>query len=45
MKKVETGNKAGNWTEIKNTTALKDKKIVNTGAYTLLMALKNKAED
>ena len=45
MQAVETGIKAGSWTEIKNPTVLKDKKIVDNGAYTLLMALKNKAED
>lgn len=42
---VQTGPTGNGWTEIKNPEQLKDKKIVQSGAYTLLMALKNKAEE
>ncbi len=45
MVPVETGVKEKGYTEIKDPENLKDKKIAVKGAYSLLMALKNKAED
>lgn len=42
---VEVGNTGNGWTSIKNSEKLKSKKIVQQGAYTLLMALKNKGEE
>ncbi|MDR1876124.1 MAG: efflux RND transporter periplasmic adaptor subunit [Flavobacteriaceae bacterium] len=42
---VQTGSTGNGWIEIKNTEPLKDKKIVQKGAYTLLMVLKNTAEE
>jgi cobalt-zinc-cadmium efflux system membrane fusion protein len=45
MVEVQTGNSGNGWIEIMNSTKLKDEKIILTGAYTLLMALKNKGED
>ncbi|HUH72913.1 MAG TPA: efflux RND transporter periplasmic adaptor subunit [Chitinophagales bacterium] len=45
MIEVETGNTGNGWVEILKPLSLKDEKIILTGAYTLLMALKNKGED
>ncbi len=42
---VEVGDTGNGWTSINNSEKLKAKKIVQKGAYTLLMALKNKAEE
>lgn len=42
---VQTGATGNGWTEITNSQALEGAKIVQSGAYTLLMALKNKAEE
>ncbi len=44
MTAVETGIQEKGFLEIKNAEAFVNKPIVTTGAYTLLMALKNKAE-
>lgn len=41
---AETGNTEGGYTELVNASALQNKSIVVKGAYTLLMALKNKAD-
>lgn len=43
--KAEIGESSGNSIEVKNYSDLLNKKIVNKGAYALLMALKNKAEE
>lgn len=45
MTVVHTGATGNGWTEITNSQALGGAKIVQSGAYTLLMALKNKAEE
>lgn len=45
MMPAETGIKENGYIEIKNAPAFTDKQIVVKGAYTLLMALKNKAEE
>lgn len=45
MTEVITGIKENGFTEIKNKEAFTGKQIVVKGAYTLLMALKNKAEE
>lgn len=45
MVAIETGKRGNGWIEITNIGQLKDKKIAEGGAYTLLMALKNKAEE
>jgi len=42
---AETGIKENGYIEIKNAPVFTDKQIVVKGAYTLLMALKNKAEE
>lgn len=42
---VEVGSSGDGFTEIINADALKNSKIVQNGAYTLLMALKNKSEE
>ena len=44
MIEIETGNKSGNYTAIKNTEKLTEKNIVLKGAYALLMTMKNKEE-
>lgn len=45
MTTVEIGNTGDGWIEIVNGNQLSGKKIAQKGAYTLLMALKNTAED
>lgn len=45
MTEVLTGSTGNGWTEIQNAGELAGKKIVQSGAYTMLMALKNKGED
>lgn len=45
MLNIETGNKENGYVEVLNSEQLKNKKIVVEGAYTLLMALKNKSEE
>lgn len=45
MEEVEVGTKENNWTEIKNAALFAGKKIAIKGAYALLMALKNTAEE
>lgn len=45
MTEVITGTKENGFTEIKNPDSLSNKQVVVKGAYTLLMALKNKAEE
>lgn len=45
MKEVQTGSTGNGWTEIQNAEELSGQKIVQSGAYTMLMALKNKGED
>ncbi len=45
MMPAETGIKENGYIEIKNAPVFTDKQIVVKGAYTLLMALKNKAEE
>ena len=45
MTAVEVGTSGDGWTEIVNGNQLIGKKIAQKGAYTLLMGLKNKAED
>lgn len=42
---VQLGATASGYTSIKNAKALEGQKIVNKGAYTLLMSLKNKTEE
>lgn len=42
---AETGIKENGFIELKNAELFKDKKLVTKGAYTLLMALKNKPEE
>lgn len=45
MISVQTGNTGNRWIEIINDNQLNNKNIAQKGAYTLLMALKNKAEE
>jgi cobalt-zinc-cadmium efflux system membrane fusion protein len=45
MTEVATGTQEGGWTEIAVPQTLQGKKIVTKGAYTLLMALKNTADE
>ncbi len=45
MTAIETGIKENGFVEIKNKNILTGKQIVTKGAYTLLMALKNKTEE
>lgn len=45
MISVQSGYSGDGWVAIENPTQLDGKKIVQEGAYTLLMALKNKGED
>lgn len=45
MLPVEITTTEKEWVEIKNSPSLQNKKIVSKGAYTLLMALKNKPEE
>lgn len=45
MTAAETGVKENGFIELKNAELFKDKKLVTKGAYTLLMALKNKPEE
>lgn len=45
MMPVETGITENNLTEVKNNSSFTDKQVVKKGAYTLLMALKNKSEE
>ena len=45
MKEVQTGNAENNLVEIINAEQFDNENIVVKNAYTLLMALKNKAED
>jgi cobalt-zinc-cadmium efflux system membrane fusion protein len=45
MTEVTIGTKENGFTEIKNSEAFANKQIAVKGAYTLLMALKNKAEE
>jgi cobalt-zinc-cadmium efflux system membrane fusion protein len=42
---VEVGSSGDGFTEIINANILKNSKIVQEGAYTLLMAMKNKGEE
>lgn len=42
---IQTGNTGNGWVAIMNGDELKSKNIAQKGAYTLLMALKNKAEE
>lgn len=42
---AETGVKENGFIELKNAELFRDKKLVTKGAYTLLMALKNKPEE
>jgi cobalt-zinc-cadmium efflux system membrane fusion protein len=42
---VEVGSSGDGFTEILNADNLKNSKIVQQGAYTLLMAMKNKGEE
>jgi cobalt-zinc-cadmium efflux system membrane fusion protein len=44
MTPVQKGNSENGRTEILNPTELPSQKIVTKGAYTLLMAMKNKEE-
>lgn len=44
MVEVEIGTMENGFTEIKNASAIADKRIVTKGAYTLLMGLKNVEE-
>lgn len=45
MLAVKTGDKGNGWTEIVNAEKLQGKKIALSGAYTLMMSLKNKADE
>jgi cobalt-zinc-cadmium efflux system membrane fusion protein len=45
MLEVEVGIKENGWVEVLNSSNFEGKEIVSKGAYTLLMALKNKAEE
>jgi cobalt-zinc-cadmium efflux system membrane fusion protein len=45
MLEVEVGTKENGWVEVLNNTNFDGKEIVSKGAYTLLMTLKNKAEE
>lgn len=42
---VKTGSTGNGWTEIEDAARLQKREVVQDGAYTLLMSLKNKAED
>lgn len=44
MLEIEVGTKENGWVEVKNSSNFERKEIATKGAYTLLMALKNKAE-
>jgi cobalt-zinc-cadmium efflux system membrane fusion protein len=44
MEEVKVGITSAGFTEILNSEAFSDKKIVTKNAYTLLMVLKNKEE-
>jgi cobalt-zinc-cadmium efflux system membrane fusion protein len=45
MLEVEVGTKENGWVEVLNSSNFDGKEIVSKGAYTLLMTLKNKAEE
>ncbi|WP_205943715.1 efflux RND transporter periplasmic adaptor subunit [Pedobacter aquae] len=45
IQEVQLGVKENGYIEIKNAASLSGKDIVNKGAYTLLMKMKNKAEE
>jgi membrane fusion protein, heavy metal efflux system len=45
MTEIKTGNKENGFIEILDAASLKDKAVVSKGAYTLLMAAKNKEEE
>jgi cobalt-zinc-cadmium efflux system membrane fusion protein len=45
MLEVEVGTKENGLIEVQNSSNFEGKEIVSKGAYTLLMALKNKAEE
>ncbi|MCC6814816.1 MAG: hypothetical protein IT267_00205 [Saprospiraceae bacterium] len=45
MRAAEVGRSGNGFTEIVNTNSLKNSKIVQKGAYTLLKAMKNKGEE
>ena len=45
MLEVEVGIKENGWVEVLNSSNFDGKEIVSKGAYTLLMSLKNKAEE
>jgi cobalt-zinc-cadmium efflux system membrane fusion protein len=45
MLEVEAGTKENGWVEVLNSSNFDGKEIVSKGAYTLLMSLKNKAEE
>ncbi|MBU3660355.1 MAG: efflux RND transporter periplasmic adaptor subunit [Flavobacteriales bacterium] len=45
MLQVELGVKENGWVEVLNSSIFEGKEIVSKGAYTLLMSLKNKAEE
>jgi cobalt-zinc-cadmium efflux system membrane fusion protein len=45
MLEVEVGTKENGWVEVLNSSSFDGKEIVSKGAYTLLMSLKNKAEE
>lgn len=45
MLEIQTGNSGGGWVEIINGDKLSGKNIAHKGAYTLLMSLKNTAEE
>lgn len=45
MVAIETGLKENGFIEVKNKNTFDGKQIVTKGAYTLLMALKNKTEE
>jgi cobalt-zinc-cadmium efflux system membrane fusion protein len=45
MLEVEVGTKENGWVEVLNSSNFDEKEIVSKGAYTLLMALKNKVEE
>ena len=45
MLEIEVGTKENGWVEVLNSSNFDGKEIVSKGAYTLLMSLKNKAEE
>ncbi len=45
MQEVQLGEKENNFVQVLNVQVLKNKKIVNKGAYTLLMKMKNTEEE